>query len=128
MLRTPPDILEVPLLPIDGDGPVFNAPWEAQAFALVLDLFDHGHFNWPEWVEHLSAEIAGARARGDPDLGDDYYKHWLAALEKIIAAKGLASGDELARRKADWKAADHAREFGKPPVLKRGAGAQLEQT
>lgn len=127
-MREPPDIPDTPLLPMDGDGPVFKAPWEAQAFALVLDLFDKGHFKWPEWVEQLSAEIAGARHRGEPDPGDDYYQHWLTALEKIVAAKGLATDAELARRKADWKAADHARAFGEPPVLKRGAGTRFEQT
>ena len=119
-MRVPPNLPKMPQLPQDGDGPVFNAPWEAKAFAFVLDLHDKRCFTWSEWVDCLSAEIAAAKERGDPDLGDGYYLHWLAALEKIVAAKGLASGKELATRKAEWAAADRERAFGEAPVLKRG--------
>ena len=118
-MQVPPNLPNMPPLPQDGDGPVFNAPWEAQAFALTLDLYNKGHFTWPEWVEFLSAEIAAAKARGKEDLGDTYYRHWLAALEKIVAAKGLTSSEELAVRKVEWQAADRERGFGEPPVLKR---------
>jgi len=31
-----------------------------------------------------------AQAAGDPDTGETYYHHWLATLERIVAAKGLA--------------------------------------
>ena len=43
-----------------------------------------------------------ARSRGDPDLGDPYYRHWLAALERLAAEKGLVRGGELGARKAAW--------------------------
>lgn len=118
-MRTPPNLPNMPPLPQDGDGPVFHPPWEAQAFALTLDLYDKGHFTWPEWVEYLSVEIAAAKERGDPDLGDTYCMHWLDALEKIVAAKGLTSGEEFGVRKAEWAIADHERGFGEPPVLKK---------
>jgi nitrile hydratase accessory protein len=113
----------MPSLPQDGDGPVFNEPWEAKAFAVVLDLYDRGGFTWPEWVDCLSAEIAAAKDRGDPDLGDGYYLHWLTALEKLVDAKGLASTGELAACKADWAEADRKRAFGEAPVLERSAAS-----
>lgn len=84
----------MPPLPLDAEGPVFNEPWEAQAFAIVLTLHQRKHFTWPEWVEVLSAEIKGAAA------GRSYYEHWLAALEKLLAAKDLARQAELHARKA----------------------------
>ena len=90
----------LPALPMDEVGPVFREPWEAGAFALVLKLYQGGHFSWPEWVEYLSAEIRAAQAHGDADLGQTYYQHWLAALEKLVIAKGLAPGVELTARKA----------------------------
>jgi nitrile hydratase accessory protein len=117
--RVPPRHPDMPPIPQDGDGPVFREPWEAQAFAMVLELYDRGHFTWSEWVRHLSAEIAGARARGEADQGASYYRHWLAALEKLVAAKGLSSAEELAGRRAQWAAADHHRGFGEPIVLDR---------
>jgi nitrile hydratase accessory protein len=115
--RVPPRHPDMPPIPQDGDGPVFREPWEAQAFAMVLDLYDRGHFTWSEWVRHLSAEIAGAKARGEADPGATYYRHWLAAFEKLVAAKGLASSEQLAARRDQWAEADHHRGFGEPVVL-----------
>jgi nitrile hydratase accessory protein len=108
---------DVPALPRDEGGPVFRAPWEAQAFALAVTLHDAGHFSWREWAGRLAAEIARAGARGDPDRGDTYYEHWLAALETLVAEKGLVGAAELARRKAAWDAAARATPHGQPIVL-----------
>ena len=83
--------------PSDQQGPVFTTPWEASAFAIVVKLFEAGHFTWPEWVECLSKEIAKAEAEhlpGDhdhdaPDAGSEYYHHWFAALERMIVEKNI---------------------------------------
>ncbi len=115
--RTPPRHPDMPPIPQDGDGPVFREPWEAQAFAIVLDLYDRGHFTWSEWVRHLSAEIAAAGGEADAGYGRTYYRHWLAALEKLLAAKGVTSSTELAARREQWAEADHHRGFGEPIVL-----------
>ena len=80
---------EVPSIPRDADGPVFREPWEAQAFAMTLALHERGVFTWPEWAAALAAEIKRAQAAGDPDTGETYYSHWLAALEKLVAEKGV---------------------------------------
>ena len=80
----------VPGIPRDAEGPVFREPWEAQAFAMTLALHERGLFSWPEWAATLGEEIKRAQAAGDPDTGETYYRHWLNALERIVAAKGLA--------------------------------------
>jgi len=111
----PPDL---PALPRDDeDGPVFKAPWEAQAFAMAVKLHEAGVFTWPEWAERLAAEIRRARAAGDPDLGATYYEHWLAALEGLVAEKGLVAAGDLRRRKAEWDAAARATPHGRPIEL-----------
>ncbi len=110
----------LPGQPRDGDGPVFAEPWQAQAFALTLKLHEAGHFTWREWAEALGAEIDAARASGDPDLGDTYYRHWLAALERLAAEKGLAQSGELDARKAAWKRAFLNTPHGQPVVLAAG--------
>ena len=89
------DALALPGLPKDDGGPVFRAPWEAQAFALTLTLFERGCFTWKEWTEHLSVEIAAARDRGEIDDGSRYYEYWLAALEKLAAEKDLTTVAEM---------------------------------
>ncbi len=106
-----------PGLPKDRDGPVFAEPWQAEAFALTVRLHEAGHFTWPEWVAALSREIA---AGGSADAGSPetvYYLHWLAALERLVADKGLASVAALARRKAEWREAYDATAHGQPVVL-----------
>ncbi len=111
----------LPNQPWGDEGPIFNEPWEAQAFAIVLKLHEAGHFTWREWSEHLSAEIKAARGRGDPDLGDTYYRHWLAALERIAAHKGLLFTGELAARKAAWAHAYLTTPHGQPVELPAGS-------
>ncbi|MFT5393858.1 MAG: hypothetical protein ACI8PT_004062, partial [Gammaproteobacteria bacterium] len=76
-----------------------------------------------EWAERLGAEIAAAQARGDPDLGDTYYLHWLKALEGIVDLKDIVSSDELVRRKAAWDRAAHTTPHGQPVVLPKNGGA-----
>ena len=96
-------------LPVDGDGPVFREPWEAQAFGMALALHERGLFTWDEWAQALAAQIRAAQALGDPDLGNTYYRHWLAAIEDLVNAKGASSPEELGRYQRAWdRAADRA--------------------
>jgi nitrile hydratase accessory protein len=80
-------ILDSPGLPTRGTTPVFNEPWEARAFAIVVTLQQRGFFSWPEWTAALSQEIAQAQQKGDADLEHSYYNHWLRALEKVVAER-----------------------------------------
>lgn len=107
----------LPAIPRDAEGPVFRAPWEAQAFAMAVMLHERGHFTWPEWAERLADEIAAARARGEDDDGRGYYHFWLSALEKLVAAKRLVLADELASRKAEWDRAARETPHGQPIEL-----------
>lgn len=95
----------VPGIPKGDDGPVFREPWEAQAFAMAVALQERGLFTWTEWAATLGAEIKRAQAQGDPDTGATYYRHWLAALERIVAEKGVSDPVALARYRDAW---DHA--------------------
>jgi nitrile hydratase accessory protein len=81
-------ILDSPGLPTQANSPVFNEPWEARAFAIVVALQQRGLFTWPEWTAALAGEIALAQQRGDKDLGNTYYRHWLRALETLLVERG----------------------------------------
>src|SRR5262245_19822593 len=107
----------VPDLPGNAEGPVFEAPWEAQAFALVLSLYDRGLFTWPEWAAALAQELRQAQAAGDPGAGETYYRHWLAALEKLLARKEVTTPEALARYYKAWDAAAERTPHGKPIEL-----------
>lgn len=109
---------EVPGIPRDDDGPVFREPWEAQAFAMAVTLHGRGLFTWPEWASTLAAEIKRAQAAGDPDTGETYYLHWLAALERLVAEKGVASRETLTRYRDAWDHACDRTPHGQPIELR----------
>lgn len=119
MAELPPDPDAI-ALPRDEEGsPAFREPWEAQAFAMTLKLHQAGLFTWSEWATHLAEEIQRAQAAGDPDVGDTYYRHWLSALERIVAEKGVIGAAELTQRKQDWAEAARATPHGRPIELRR---------
>ncbi|HEY5379775.1 MAG TPA: nitrile hydratase accessory protein [Pseudolabrys sp.] len=108
---------EVPSIPRDADGPVFREPWEAQAFAMTLALHGRGLFTWGEWAAALATEIKRAQSAGDPDTGETYYAHWLAALEKLVAEKGVTTSETLHRTRDAWDHACDRTPHGQPIVL-----------
>lgn len=107
----------VPSIPRDAEGPVFKEPWEAQAFAITLGLYDQGLFTWKEWTAALVAEIKRAQEAGDPDTGETYYLHWLAALERIVAEKGVTDDATLGRYRDAWSRAADRTPHGQPILL-----------
>jgi len=107
-------------LPRDPGGPVFREPWEAHAFAMALALHERGLFTWSEWAAALAEEIATAQRSGDADRGDTYYHHWLATLERLVAAKGASSTVELERYRNAWDRAAARTPHGQPIELRPG--------
>ena len=116
----------LPRLPRDTGGPVFAEPWEAQAFALAVRLSEQGHFTWKEWAAALARELKAAADRGEPDDGSRYYQHWLAALERLVASKGLTNSAAMLARKEAWADAYRHTPHGKPVEL--GAGSRAEHS
>lgn len=111
------------LVTLNADGPasepVFAAPWQAQAFAMAVHLHARGVFTWPEWAEALAHQIAAAPAVDSAD--DDasvYYRQWLAALEHLVEARGVASVTELQRCAAAWDEAAERTPHGQPIELR----------
>ncbi|MEO7854435.1 MAG: nitrile hydratase accessory protein [Rubrivivax sp.] len=104
-------------LPLEDRERVFAEPWQAQAFAMVLTLHRAGVFSWPEWATALAQQISLAQGAGDADTGETYYLHWLAALEGLVAAKGLSSASDLERCRRAWKQAAERTPHGQPIEL-----------
>jgi nitrile hydratase accessory protein len=108
----------LPGLPRDEGGPIFREPWEAQAFAMTLALHKKGLFSWSEWAATLAEEIRRAQKAGDPDTGETYYRHWLAALERLVAEKGVTDPANLARYRDAWDRAADRTPHGTPIELR----------
>ena len=99
---------------------MFAEPWEAQAFALAVKLSEQGHFTWKEWAAALAEELKAAASRGEPDDGSQYYRHWLATLERLVAVKGLTDPSAMLARKEAWAEAYRHTPHGKPVELAAG--------
>jgi nitrile hydratase accessory protein len=111
------NISALPRLPRDAGGPVFAEPWQAQAFALVVQLSQQGQFTWSEWAATLADELKLDAARGEAVDGSRYYHCWLAALERLVVAKRLSSPEALSAQKDDWAEAYRHTPHGKPVEL-----------
>ena len=115
-MQAPENLAALPRLPLD-DGTVFAEPWQAQAFALAVELSEHGHFTWKEWSTALADELKVAAGRGETDDGSHYYEHWLAALERLVTTKGLSDRAAMLARKEAWADAYRHTPHGKPVEL-----------
>ena len=103
----PPDLTVVPGL--DGE-PVFAEPWQAQAFAATVALQERGLIGRHEWAAALGAEL-------ERELQRDYWQSWLAALEGLLVAKGLAEAGALPDLARRWREAADATPHGAPITL-----------
>jgi nitrile hydratase accessory protein len=99
------------------DGPVFDAPWQVQAFALQSALRDRGLISATDWAQALGDAIRRAQQRGDADDGSTYWRHWVDALESLLIAKGLATADQVHALEHAWEAAAQRTPHGEPIVL-----------
>ena len=116
-MRAEDDLLgAVDTIPRDSEGPVFREPWEAQAFAITVELNARGLFTWDEWARTLGSVIADDGGRTS---ARDYYLLWLAALERIVGEAGEISADDLARHKQAWADAAARTPHGQPIELRK---------
>jgi len=77
---------------------VFEAPWESRVFGLAAALRDRGLFAWDEFRVCLVAEISDWERHHPPGDEWSYYARWQAALERLLAKKGVCSPAELEAR------------------------------
>ncbi len=77
---------------------VFSEPWQARAFVIAVKLAETGVFKWPDFRERLIEEIACSDASQSADsvgTTEQYYDHFLRALERMIEEKGIAAKHRL---------------------------------
>lgn len=63
---------------------VFDAPWQARAFAMAVHLNEQGVFSWAAWSFRLANFIRVHEEHESIQNSDDYYRVWLDALESMI--------------------------------------------
>lgn len=76
----------------EENEPPFHAPWERSVWAIMRTALREQIFNIDE-MRHAIERMEPAHY-----LSSSYYEHWLAALETLLAEKGVLSAAELDRR------------------------------
>lgn len=102
------------------NGPAFSEPWQAEAFALTMQLSRAGHFTWAEWVAAFSGEITTSPQEEGEDINTAYYRQWMQALEKIVGHRGMTTDDEVADYQEHWRRSYFHTEHGKPVEFRKG--------
>ena len=77
----------------------------------------YGECNKPDYRRHFQGSLSMAHT-GDPDTGATYYSHWLVTLERLVAEKGIATEQTLARYRDAWDRAADRTPHGTPIELR----------
>ena len=115
-------------IPGNGAGPVFLEPWHAEVFSLAVTLHRQGAFTWSDWAKLSADTLRDVPAGSGESVEAAYYRRWLLALETIVARKSLASVEEMARRKEEWRLAYLRTPHGLPVELKKRPAIEPHQT
>jgi len=108
-----------PGMPKSREGePAFAEPWQAEAFAMTVQLHEKGVFSWSEWAEVLSQELYKPGRRAD---AGDYYDCWVAALSRLLTELSITSTAQLESLTAQWQQAAEATPHGEPIRLENAS-------
>jgi nitrile hydratase accessory protein len=91
--------------------PPFDAPWQAQLFALTLAMNEAGHFSWTDWAAEFGPRVQSVEA-------DQYWQVWSEALVTLLERRGFASVSDVREITLRWQEAALATPHGQPIVLK----------
>ena len=86
-------LLDGELAPPTANGEVvFDSPWQGRVFGMARLLAEAGHYSWDEFRAHLIEKIGDwdrSAAAEEPAADYQYYDHFLAAFQALLAEKGL---------------------------------------
>ena len=82
-------------LPRENGELLFGSPWEARAFGLALALHEQGAFEWKQFSQTLSEQIAKAEGAGESST---YYERWLRTLHLVTTRQDLLAPQEITDR------------------------------
>ncbi len=83
---------------------IFSEPWQAELFAITLNLHEKGLFNWNSWTEKLGSSLKRDNNNSKDNL-EYYFLSWLSALEGILLEKKVTELAKIAMIEKAWKEA-----------------------
>ena len=93
---------------------VFEAPWESRVFGVTMALFENGQFEWDDFRQLLSDEIAIWERDNSEEstTGWSYYGCWQRAFERLATAGGWLSRQEMDGRAVSLAERPHGHDHG----------------
>lgn len=83
-------------------SPLFQAPWQARIFALIVEAVKAGHFPWTDFQARLVVALArnddAELCESDEHIEEHYFDAWLIAAEETLEALGLIAAGEVERQ------------------------------
>ena len=99
-------------LPRENGELVFASPWEARVFGLAVALHEQGAFEWKQFSQTLSEQIAQAEKAGESST---YYERWLCALRVVTTSRDLLALQQISdRTERVEKEDDHTHDHDHP--------------
>ncbi|QIG49105.1 nitrile hydratase accessory protein [Nordella sp. HKS 07] len=78
---------------------MFQAPWQARIFALIVESVKAGHFPWTDFQSRLVAALArnddSGQSASDELIERYYFDAWLEAAEETLLSLGLITAGEV---------------------------------
>ena len=98
------------LLPPTAEGePVFQAPWQARIFALMVSIVNDKFVPWKSFQSRLVAEIDSCKTQARSETASavelNYYSSWLAAAERTLIEEGFIIDSDIERQMNEIRAA-----------------------
>lgn len=87
---------------LETDAPLFDAPWQARIFALIVATVKQGHLPWKTFqIQLVKAITEKERATsGDEtvEMDDGYFDCWLTAVEETLKHEGIITDEDVGRK------------------------------
>ncbi len=81
---------------------IFSEPWQAELFAITLNLYQRGVFEWDDWTECLGRNLRRGKNKGKDDLAH-YFTNWLYALEEKLLEKEVTEINKIKNIENAWR-------------------------
>ena len=91
---------------------IFAEPWQAELFAITLNLHEKGLFNWDSWTKKLGGSLKRVKNKSKDDL-EDYFLNWLSALEETLLEKKVTELKKIVTIEKAWRDAISKTPHGK---------------
>jgi nitrile hydratase accessory protein len=92
---------------LEEDAPLFQAPWQARIFALIVATVKQGHLPWKTFQVRLAKAIkekeaaeneAGMSGKETVKIDNNYFDCWLVAVEETLKHEGIIADEDVGRK------------------------------